>query len=565
MIPKTERLSADVLFLGGGMAGCMGAAAAAMAGRSVILADKAWVGGSGESCFAAGDVLYFDPEEDDLQEWLERWNRQGEGMFDPVWMEWYAHSSTEIINMMNEWGMDFEKDENGKFKRKPGRGHNHAVVFPGFKMLKKLRARLEKLGVTIVDRVQITDLLKTNGEVAGATGFNVRTGQFYVFQAKNTVLCTGSCSFKGQYHGQDMECGEGNTMALQAGAEFTNMEFSNTYNSTAREFDICGMSRFQRLGGRFTNGLGEDFMEKYDPVNKAGALLHTLVRAMTMEVQEGRGPILFNLQGMKQEDRELSYRIVPTFFAACKCCGIDPFKDNVEWIPGYMGTTSSGGGLTLRSFACDTTVPRLFASGDMANQGLLIGAIAGAGAIHLGWATISGFRAGQGAASACEGLEILPVDEAQIEAIREKTFAKLGHHGHLSIGDSIYRIQSLTVPAKYNIIRSGEALQEALDGLDQVEMEIENEIIVRDTHELMLYHELRGMLTSARLVYTSALERKESRGSHYRTDCLETKNDWNVWLKSRLNEKTGKIEITREPIPFKNFEKYGLPTYPLSK
>lgn len=561
MIPKTERKSADVLVLGGGMAGCMGAVAAAMAGLNVILADKAWVGGSGESCFAAGDILYFDPEQDDLHEWLKRWNKHGNGMFDPEWMEWYARSSTEIINMMNEWGMDFEKDSNGKFKRKPGRGHQHAVVFPGFKMMKKLRAKLEKLGVTIFDRVQITDLLTRDGQVVGATGFNVRTGQFYIFNAKNTILSTGCCSFKGQYHGQDMVSGEGNTMALQAGAEFTNMEFSNCYNSTAKDFDICGMSRFQRLGGRFTNALGEPFMDKYDPVNKDGALLHILVRAMTMEVQAGRGPIYFNLKNMKEEDRELSYRIVPTFFAACKCCNIDPFKDSVEWMPGFMGSTSSGSGLTLKSFACDTTVPRLFASGDMANQGLLIGSVAGAGAIHLGWAAISGFRAGQGAAKACENTELLPVDEEQVASIKEKTFAKLGHVGHLSIDDAIYRIQSCVIPAKYNIIRSGESLDEALNKLDAIEKDIENEINVRNMHELMLYHELRGMLTTARLTFISALERKESRGSHYRIDYPEMDKQWNVWLKSKL--KDGKIEVTKEVIPVEKFERYDLPVYPL--
>lgn len=62
MIPKTERLSADVLILGGGLAGCMGAVAAIKKGCTVILADKAWVGSSGESTFAAGDILYYDPE-----------------------------------------------------------------------------------------------------------------------------------------------------------------------------------------------------------------------------------------------------------------------------------------------------------------------------------------------------------------------------------------------------------------------------------------------------------------------------------------------------------------------
>ena len=75
MIPKTERLSADVLILGGGLAGCMGAVAAIKKGCTVILADKAWVGSSGESTFAAGDILYYDPEQDDMHEWLERWNK----------------------------------------------------------------------------------------------------------------------------------------------------------------------------------------------------------------------------------------------------------------------------------------------------------------------------------------------------------------------------------------------------------------------------------------------------------------------------------------------------------
>ena len=247
MIPKTERLSADVLILGGGLAGCMGAVAAIKKGCTVILADKAWVGSSGESTFAAGDILYYDPEQDDMHEWLERWNKAGDSMFDPEWLEWYGKNVHELILMLDSWGMEFEKDAQGRFKRKPGRGHREAVVFPGYKMQKKLRGILEKLGVVIVDRVMITELLTSDGHVAGATGFNVRTGQFYVFEAKNTVLSTGACSFKGQYHGQDMVSGEGNDMALRVGAEFTNMEFANTYNATAKDFDICGMSRFQCL------------------------------------------------------------------------------------------------------------------------------------------------------------------------------------------------------------------------------------------------------------------------------------------------------------------------------
>ena len=146
MIPKTERLSADVLILGGGLAGCMGAVAAIKKGCTVILADKAWVGSSGESTFAAGDILYYDPEQDDMHEWLERWNKAGDSMFDPEWLEWYGKNVHELILMLDSWGMEFEKDAQGRFKRKPGRGHREAVVFPGYKMQKKLRGILETRG-----------------------------------------------------------------------------------------------------------------------------------------------------------------------------------------------------------------------------------------------------------------------------------------------------------------------------------------------------------------------------------------------------------------------------------
>lgn len=355
--------------------------------------------------------------------------------------------------------------------------------------------------------------------------------------------------------------GEGNDMALRVGAEFTNMEFANTYNATAKDFDICGMSRFQCLGGRFTNALGETFMHKYDPVQGEGAMLHILVRAMTQEVRAGRGPISFDLRGMSEEDKDLSRRMLPMFFEACASKGVDPFSEPVEWIPGFMGSTSCGAGLTLKSFSCDTTIPGLFAAGDMANQGLVMGAIAGPGGINLGWALVTGWKAGEGAAEACEGQAQLPVDEAQLAALKEKTFAKFGHKGHMSVGDAIYRIQSLTIPAKYNIIRSEASLREALAGLDEVERDIEANVAVRDMHELMLYHELHGMLATARLTFTSALQRKESRGSHYREDYTETDGEhWNVWLKSSF--KDGKIVVEAEPIPLEKFERYGLDVLP---
>lgn len=121
-------------------------------------------------------------------------------------------------------------------------------------------------------------------------------------------------------------------------------------------------------------------MHKYDPVQGEGAMLHILVRAMTQEVRAGRGPISFDLRGMSEEDKDLSRRMLPMFFEACASKGVDPFSEPVEWIPGFMGSTSCGAGLTLKSFSCDTTIPGLFAAGTWPIRALSWAQLPGPGA-----------------------------------------------------------------------------------------------------------------------------------------------------------------------------------------
>lgn len=557
MVPAAERMKTDVLIIGGGLAGCLGAITAAKKGSSVVLVDKAWTGGTGASTFAAGDILWYDPKQDNLDEWLKKYSNAGYQMFDPEWFEWLCLNVHDMVLEMDTWGIPFEKDAQGNFVRKPGRGHNAAVMAPGFKHQKKLRSLAEGLKIKLLDRVMITSLLTVDGTVAGAAGFHVRTGQGYIIEAKSTVIAAGGCSYKGNYHGQDMMCGEGLDLALRVGAECTNMEFANVYSSTAKDFDICGMSRFQRLGGRFTNAHGEHFMERYDPVNQDGAHLNILQRAMALEVREGRGPIYFDLSSMSPENRELSHRLIPMFFEACESKGIKPFEQLIEWMPGFVGAGSCGAGITLRSFACDTTVPGLFASGDAANEGLVIGSLAGPGGINLSWALVTGWKAGEGAAEAAAAGAALTVPSAEMDAALAMTFEKLGHAGGLDMGDAVYNIQSLVIPAKYNILRSGDRLREALEGLESARRDMEERINVRDPHELMGYHELRGMLVTAEMTFRCALLREESRGSHYREDFPDMDNrKWAVWTQTRLEG--GQLAVRTEPIPFAKFERYGL-------
>lgn len=251
-----------------------GAVAAIKKGCTVILADKAWVGSSGESTFAAGDILYYDPEQDDMHEWLERWNKAGDSMFDPEWLEWYGKNVHELILMLDSWGMEFEKDAQGRFKRKPGRGHREAVVFPGYKMQKKLRGILEKLGVVIVDRVMITELLTSGRPCGRGYGLQCPHGPVLCVRSEEYGPFHGRVQLQGTVPRQDMVSGEGNDMAPARGRGIHQHGIRQHLQRHRQGLRHLRHDRFQCLGRPFHQRPCRTFMHKYDPVQGEGAMLH---------------------------------------------------------------------------------------------------------------------------------------------------------------------------------------------------------------------------------------------------------------------------------------------------
>ncbi|MBW2065432.1 MAG: hypothetical protein JRJ03_10940 [Deltaproteobacteria bacterium] len=75
---------------------------------------------------------------------------------------------------MEHWGAPFEKDDKGNLLRKPGRGHNEAVVFPGLELMDFIRKRVEASGVLPLDHPMVTDLIRTQEGISGAVGFHIR-------------------------------------------------------------------------------------------------------------------------------------------------------------------------------------------------------------------------------------------------------------------------------------------------------------------------------------------------------------------------------------------------------
>lgn len=551
-----KRYSSDVLVIGGGLAGCWASIRAQQLGANVILVDKGKVGYSGCSTFAAGDILWWTPQ-DDLNLWLNNYARWGGYLLDPEWFVRLCHDIYERVLEMLKWGAPFEKDQNGSLVRKPGRGHNAAVVFPGFELMRLMRRKTEEVGTKILDRVMITDLIMEDGKIVGAVGFNIRSGEFYIIEAKAVVISTGGCSWKGNYFGQDMVCGEGYALAYRSGAKLMNMEYSNCYNSTYRFFDVYGLSRFQRLGGRFINSLGEPFMNNYDIELGDGAFLHTIALAMTKEMLNGRGPIYFDLTEMKQEDRMLSRKLLPMLFEMFDDAGVNPFKERLEWIPAFQGSIGTGSGIFLKDENCSSSLEGLYAAGDAACEGLVIGGINGPGAINLSWAIVTGYRAGEGSALFAKQIDYKEPSENLIKDLKNRTYRFLTRKKGISPQDVYLKIQEAIIGWDKSIIRHEDRLNDGLKKIKDIEAELLPRINADDFHQLMRSHEVEATLITTEMVIRSALLRKESRAAHFREDYLETDNtNWLKWI--IVVRYKDEMKLYTVDIPRENYRKYRL-------
>ena len=233
--PKENIVETDVLVIGGGMAGLFAAIKARDEGVSVTLVDKGFVSRSGASSFLDGHITLFNPDwGHDLKAWQEQIGVTGEYMNNPEWTEATFKDSWDRVQDLLAWGVTTPREQDGGFVHPfanvdmpKGRVIDSIWLGWGWTFMPVLRRHALKVGVKIVDRTMITDLLKQDGAVAGAVGFHTQTGDFYVFQAKATVIATGTSGFKGQAPAKcNRSSFDGEAIAYRAGAAISGKEFS---------------------------------------------------------------------------------------------------------------------------------------------------------------------------------------------------------------------------------------------------------------------------------------------------------------------------------------------------
>lgn len=548
---KSEVVKTDILVLGGGIAGCLAAIKAKESGLDVLLIDKGNVGRSGMSHQMSGVLAYFDPEEDDLDQWYAECIEIGEGMVDQPKLEGMITETTDRIKDLERWGVSFQKDK-GKFLRRPGVGHiaarNIAMVDGGFQLMSIVRGEVLRSGVRTLERVMTTDLLTSDGElptdgsVVGAVGFNIRSGAFYVFEAKAVIIATGSTNSICTALQIPILSGDGKAQAFRAGCEMRNVEFSYYCDYPVGFSCAPGSNILYGQGAILVNALGERFMERYDRVrlDRASRTVHN--RAIILEELQGRGPVYLDATHLDESAHATIRACIPIVVNSFALAGLDLRRDKIPYTSGL--TDHSPGGIRVDRGG-RTTIPGLFAAGaatDHSEDGVtnVIG--------HGMESAIGGYRAGKAAAHYAAATEGRPIIEDQTGRLKEAIYAPLKRKTGLTHREVRGHCMTLWETGLLGPSRNERKLKEAIKMAEEIRSSEIVHLEAQDYHDLARTIGLGNELLLLELLPRCALMRTESRGSHYREDYPE--KDDNCWSKWVIAKREGdSIKVWAEPIP----------------
>lgn len=551
-MPDPKIIETDILVVGGGTAGPLAAikAKAANPALRVLLLDKANVkraGAIAEGMDSVNNAVI--PGHATPEQYVREITIANDGIVNQRTIHAYATRSHAMIRELDSWGVKFEKDETGEYAVRKVH-HMGAYVLPmpeGYAVKKVIYKQIRKLGVDVTNRLITTRLLLArDGSVAGAMALDSRSGEFVVIHAKAVVLCTGSAGrlglpasgyLFGTYE-NPTNAGDGYSMAYHAGAELSGLEcfqinpLIKDYNGPACAY-VTGP-----FGGYTVNAKGERFI-------KSDYWSGQMMLEFWRELESGNGPVFLKLDHLAEETVSRIENILhvterPTRGRFHDGRGTDYRHDLVEMHISEIGLCGghSASGVWVDENA-RTTVPRLYAAGDLCNvaHNYMLGAM------------VFGAIAGEDAARHWGGGDLPDYDSAQIEAERRRVFAPLERAEGLAPSLVEYKLRRMVndylQPPK--ITRKMEI---GLERFAEIRADLER-MKANNPHELMRAMEVHAILDCAELAAQASLYRQESRWGlyHYRPE-LPARDDaeWFCFVELRKGE-DGRPYLFKRPVP----------------
>ena len=547
----------NVLVIGAGGAGLSSAIEAHSKGLSVIICGKRHRDDAHTVLAAGGINAAFGnvDQEDCWQQHFADTYIEGYGIGEPDIIEIMAKESPQCVAEIDRWGANFVKTTNGLIDQRFFGAHSYrrtcyAGDYTGQAILKTLVDKVTSLQIPIKDTEYVTGLLVDNNICFGAVTFNIKTGKKTVFLADSVVLATGghtriwkrSSSRKHENHGDGLYLG------LNVGCQLIDMEmvqFHPTGMLSPEEHAGTLVTEAVRgEGGQLFNSKGERYMKNYDPERLELSTRDRVALANYTEIIEGRGtPNGGVYLDISHKEKSFITDKLPSIYRQF----IDLQMVDISKSPMEVAPTAhySMGGLYVSADEHSTSVDGLFAAGEVA------GGLHGAnrlGGNSLAEILVFGKRAGRAAAQRSMTIETLIRSQSTINKELRKIEDMVG------TGDEIPKqIESELNNLMWNhcgVVRNATSMNQGLEKLEELKsraMNLDIRVDSYSSNELVSGFNLKASICAAEATLLSAIERRESRGSHQRSDYpdINDEQSCNYMITSDSNSQ---LKVSRKPL-----------------
>ncbi len=535
-----NKITTDVLVIGGGGAGLRAAIEARKHNVEVLLISQSPVGYANNTAIAGGGLAAvtgtgnpLDNPEIHFRDTIIA----GRLINDQRLVKVMTNLAAQQISDLDKLGVKFVKGDDTLLLL-PAAGHTYprTVLGEGTKgtaLTRPLRQYAEGVGIQFMETILVTKLLKTKDSVFGAVGVS-EGGEVFVFDAKSTILATGG---PGEMFLRTSNVpgatGDGYALACEAGVPLQDMEFVQFYPTSLGGRGTRSLVLYEQLtpieGVVIRNSLGEDVLERYGISEPYLATRDRVARSIMLELLEGRdidGTVVIDLEAVSDQDYQQLSQSIPALT-----------HERKKKFPVAPTAHFFMGGVKINE-NCETEIEGLFAAGEVA------GGIHGANRLSSNALTdifVFGAIAGKNAAERALKLGRPPMDEKQARDAVDRLRELASSEGSENL-EKLRDLQKETMWHNVGIIRNQKSLENALQEI-RVLAERYKRISIGGPRELVRAIELGNMLTVSEIIARAALERTESRGAHYRSDYPDENNQ--DWLKNiALSLKDGQMTLS---------------------